>query len=243
MKIVHLSDTHGWHKDSKCEEWLEEIAKEHQPQVVIHSGDFMRHSMSSRDLNDFLDWFEELPFEHKILVPGNHDRFCEQFETDKDFRYMVIPDEVHLLINESIEINGVKFWGSPYTPEFHNWGFQLDKGEELEHWNKIPVDADVLITHGPAKFILDDKYAEFSIGRKRRKESSEFYESALGCPFLAERIKELNKLQAHLFGHIHGGYGRDDSHGYVALNSSLMNEDYSLKNQPQVVSVKSKDKL
>lgn len=106
-------------------------------------------------------------------------------------------------------------------------------------WPTIPDDTDVLITHGPAKFILDDMYGDNELKRQRMAErQTKPYLSALGCKHLAKRVKELEHLKAHLFGHIHGGYGRDESHGYVALNSSIMNEQYAVVNKPQVVVIK-----
>ncbi len=53
-------------------------------------------------------------------------------------------------------IEGLKFYGSPWQPTFHNWAFNLDRGEEIKKvWDKIPNDTDVLITHGPPFGILD----------------------------------------------------------------------------------------
>ena len=35
-------------------------------------------------------------------------------------------------------------------PGSQNWGFDLRRGKPcLEKWRKIPVDTDILITHGP----------------------------------------------------------------------------------------------
>ena len=222
MKIVHLSDTHGFH-EGQCEIWLKEIAEEHQPSVVIHSGDFMQHSMKYQDAEDFFKWFMELPFEHKILVPGNHDKWCEQLENDDDLRHAVLPDRLHLLINESVEIEGVKFWGSPYTPEFFDWGFQLYGTEGYDLWNEIPENTDVLITHGPSMGVLDKLPTNESVG----------------CPFLAQRIDELD-IKAHLFGHIHDAYGMTSEDYYIAVNSSLLDENYKVQNKPQLVLVKDK---
>ena len=35
-------------------------------------------------------------------------------------------------------------------PRFGDWGFNLDRGEDmLRKWNMIPDNIDILITHGP----------------------------------------------------------------------------------------------
>jgi len=48
-------------------------------------------------------------------------------------------------------IEDLKFWGSPVQPEFFNWAFNRERGEDIcKHWDLIPDDTDILITHGPA---------------------------------------------------------------------------------------------
>lgn len=225
MKILHLSDTHGLH-EGQCERWVKELIEEYQPNVIVHSGDFMRHAMKFQDIQDFFEWFLSLPVEHKILVAGNHDMWLEQLENNEYLRQATVPDDLHLLINEEVIIDGIKFWGSPYTPWFYDWGFQLHEHEAEALWPTIPDDVDVLITHGPAHEVLDDMYAQDEADKRT---------SALGCPYLTKRLKELKHLKAHLFGHIHGGYGRDESRGYVALNSAILNENYRPTNKPQIL--------
>jgi Icc-related predicted phosphoesterase len=238
LTVLHLSDTHGFH-EGKCERAVLEMIEKFNVDVVVHSGDFMRHSMKFQELVDIFDFLKSLPVEHKILVPGNHDVWCEQLEQNEYLRHATVPDDIHLLINEEVVIDGIKFWGSPYTPWYYDWAFQLHEHEAEALWPTIPDDTDVLITHGPAKFILDDMFADNELKRQRIQERSKKpYLSALGCKYLAKRVKELEHLRAHLFGHIHGGYGRDESHGYVALNSSIMNEQYAVVNKPQVVVIK-----
>lgn len=44
----------------------------------------------------------------------------------------------------------IKCYGSPWSPEFCDWGFNAQRGEELKKkWEMIPQEVDVLITHGP----------------------------------------------------------------------------------------------
>ena len=57
--------------------------------------------------------------------------------------------------DSEVIIDGIKFYGSPWVTKFYDWAFmKLD--EDLQpHWDNIPTDTDVLITHGPPKSILD----------------------------------------------------------------------------------------
>ena len=46
-----------------------------------------------------------------------------------------IDEEIQLLIGEEITIDGIRFFGSPYTPKFMNWYFMRERGAEIrEEW-------------------------------------------------------------------------------------------------------------
>ena len=232
MKILHLSDTHGFNdRIHRLDCWIHAIIDEYKPDVLIHSGDFMRHAMKYRDLVEFFDWIKWFDVKHKIIVPGNHDMWCKNLEGNDYLRNVVVPRNIDLLINEELVISGVKFWGSPYTPAFENWGFQLYKEDGKDLWATIPDDVNVLVTHGPAHGVLDRIDGNSLLSRTVGPGSRDPH---LGCPFLRDRIKELNNLKAHCFGHIHGGYGSDESNGYLSLNSAVLTEEYKVKNFPQV---------
>lgn len=220
MKILHFSDTHGTHKHFL--ESIRKTVKSEDIDVLVHSGDFMRDSMKYQDFSEFLDFLNAIDVKHKVVVAGNHDVWCEYLEADKDLRNQIIPGNVYFLINESVIIDGVKFWGSPYTPWFYDWAFQLHEHEAEALWPTIPDDTDVLVTHGPAYGVLDDAIHEGKVVNA-------------GCKYLKKRIDELN-IKAHLFGHIHEGYGAKDV-GYTALNSSLLDRSYKLTNEPQIIEI------
>jgi hypothetical protein len=58
----------------------------------------------------------------------------------------------------------------------------------------------------------------------------------VGCELLRERVAELPNLKAHIFGHIHAGYGFMDRF----YNVSVCNESYEPKNQPIVIEFEDK---
>ena len=65
MRILHISDTHSKHR---------ELPPLPNADIIIHSGDFT-FAGSENEAYDFIKWFCDLPFQHKIFIAGNHDRF------------------------------------------------------------------------------------------------------------------------------------------------------------------------
>ncbi|MCP9198692.1 metallophosphatase domain-containing protein [Gramella sp. GC03-9] len=203
MRLICLADTHNQHRDLDLPEG----------DILIHAGD-CTDGGSARESLDFLDWFSEQPHKHKILVPGNHDFFFEK-EHHKD----QIPENLHVLIGQSLEIKGIKFWGSPYTPGMANWAFQRERGAELRsHWEQIPQDTQILITHTPPYGIMDDT----ARGLK------------LGCEELAGKLESL-KPDYHLFGHIHHAAGSKTFSNTKFFNLSVLDERFRIMNEPAVI--------
>jgi hypothetical protein len=129
--------------------------------------------------------------------------------------------KAHYLEDSGIEIAGVKFWGSPWQPEFYDWAFNLPRGQALaDKWALIPDDIDVLITHGPPLGILDQVITGDHVG----------------CADLLEAV-QLIKPKVHIFGHIHEGYGRIEQNGTVFINASVCTARYRPINPPIVVEV------
>lgn len=195
MKILAISDTHGLHRQ------LENLP---QADVLIHAGD-MSMMGDFRQTQDFLNWMREQPFQHKILVAGNHDR---GFEDDYHEGYPSYDlSGIHYLMDSGIELDGIYFYGSPWQPEFMNMAFNLPrKGEELHQaWLKIPAQTQVLVTHTPPYKILDITHRGFHAG----------------CERLAERISQLPQLKAHIFGHIHESAGIMDDASPIFVNASF----------------------
>lgn len=177
MKLTFISDTHSKH----------DAIKLGRGDVLIHCGDISKNG-SLEDIKRFAAYLKKQEFSHKLVIAGNHD-FC--FEDERKFEAEDILKQCGIIyLNDSgVEIDGMKFWGSPVQPEFFNWAFNRRRGEEIKkYWDLIPNDTDILITHGPPFEILD----ECADGQK------------VGCEDLLNRIQKL-KLKVHAFGHIHEG--------------------------------------
>jgi Icc-related predicted phosphoesterase len=161
------------------------------------------------------EFFSGFPHQHKLFIPGNHDWI---FERDPAKARQEIPSAT-CLIDEAREIEGIKIWGSPWQPEFHDWAFNLPRGEALARiWRLIPDDTDIVITHGPPAGILD-------ICTSGKRE---------GCVDLAERIREISP-KLHLFGHIHEAYGCLSERGTLYVNAAICNAGYRPANRPVVI--------
>ncbi|HEX8286945.1 MAG TPA: hypothetical protein VF556_03060, partial [Pyrinomonadaceae bacterium] len=77
------------------------------------------------------------------------------------------------------------------------------------------LDGEVLITRGPPFGILD----ETPVGDRA------------GCEELQKKVEEINP-RAHIFGHIHHGYGTTEKFGVKFINASICDEFYSPINSP-----------
>lgn len=203
MKFIAISDTHCRHRSLKIP----------KADVILHAGD-ITYRGDKREIIDFLDWFGKLPIPHKIFIAGNHDFFFEK--TKPEVIRELLPPSVHYLKDEMISIDGIKIWGSPYTPWFFKWAFNKKRGVQLkDHWELIPEDTDILLTHGPPFGILDVVINERHTGDKD----------------LHQRVTTISP-KIHVFGHIHEAFGSVKKNGTKFINACQLNESYELVNNP-----------
>ena len=208
MKIVVISDTHGQHRAKSL--------KLSEGDMIIHAGDISSKG-TLNSVVDFLDWFSGLSYKYKIFIAGNHDFLFEK-DTPENIKKL-IPENVIYLNDSKVIIEGINIWGSPIQPLFYNWAFNRKRGEEIKkHWDLIPDDTDILITHGPAFNILDKTVRN----------------DLAGCEDLLKKIK-IVKPKYHIFGHVHEAYGEIEEFGVKFINASLMTERYKLKNKAVVI--------
>ena len=217
MKLILISDTHNQHLKIPTK-YIDNA--DGSIDTIIHAGDMTGRGLKN-EIMPFLDWYNDLPFKNKILIAGNHDFLCETNPNDMIDMLKTRPNITYL--NDSgIEIDGVKIWGSPVQPWFYNWAFNRRGDEIQKHWDMIPTDTDILITHGPIKGYLDVTMRG----------------ELVGCPFLREHLPKLTELKLHVSGHIHEGYGRvvlpDDR---VLVNASVLNHRYEMQNRPVVLTL------
>ena len=180
-----MSDTHGFHE----QEPLEPV------DILIHAGDatnYYNWQKNVAEWNHFFKWFVDYPAEYKIYVPGNHDTYLYHVKCQVD-----LPEKMYILNHQFIEIKGLKIFGSPYTPDFNDWAFMVDRVRMEYVWEDLPEGLDFLITHGPPYSILD------SVDDAQ----------PVGCEALLNKVKEI-KPRFHVFGHVHDN-GRNGNNGEV----------------------------
>lgn len=134
MKILHISDSHGRHR---------ELSTLPAADVLVHSGDFT-HGGNDGEALGFMEWLCDLPYKHKIFIAGNHDDCMMDATLDG------LPEGVHYLADSGVCVDGVCFYGVPMF-----CGLVDGKMQEIEHCDEIPKEVDVLITHRPPLGILD----------------------------------------------------------------------------------------
>lgn len=199
MKLTFFSDTHSKHHDVKD----------------LLGGDITRRS-DLKELKDFAEFMVSQDYTYKIVIAGNHD-FC--FEDERsDKAEMILEDHGIIYLNDSgVVIDGLKIWGSPIQPDFFNWAFNRKRGEEIKkHWDLIPNDTNILITHGPP-YGISDLCA---------------HGERVGCEELFLKVNELRDLSVHAFGHIHEGYGVNSINEVQFINACSLDEKYRYSNEP-----------
>lgn len=235
LRISHISDTHNKHNHLN--------GKLPGGDILIHSGDISSLGRKS-EVERFIRWFSDIDnYTHKIFIAGNHDMTFDRekllrdklahFEGRTDYdtecaegkpEWLIkllgnLSDGMYYLENNSIEIEGIKIWGSPYSATFgYNWAFNVDRGYDSNQiWNQIPNDTDIVITHGPIYGYCD--------------KTSNTYEN-VGCVDLFNRLNEI-KTPLHFSGHIHEGYGyKETLWGGFAFNGCTCNLRYEALNPP-----------
>ena len=219
IKIACISDTHMWGMP------LKDIP---EADILLHAGDATYRgtvqeveSFAKELSKHLLDSRYKPRYKKIIFVPGNHDWL---FEKDERLARQIMMDAgIDVLINESTEFMNLKIWGSPVTPPFHNWAFNWSDDKRIYLWENIEEGTDIVITHGPPRFILDEVIDYDKIRHT-------------GCPHLANRLAKI-KPQLHVFGHIHEGFGETVKDGVRYINASIMDRRYQPNNFARIIEI------
>ncbi len=225
LKLVHFSDTHNKHLNIKIPDG----------DVLIYSGDCCNVG-AQWEMDLFFRWFTLQPHKYKIYVAGTRDRGLDISRNmgmepfwvgelkDKFTKYESLN---FYLEDEGCEIEGIKFWGSPYTKAMNSdsnyWAFSEPKHLLRKHWKDIPNDVDVLITHSAP-------YGKMDFTKNFDHD---------GCEYLRWHVK-TKKPKVHMFGHIHEDYGMTYDEDTIYVNGSICDENYMVKNEPHILTINAK---
>lgn len=218
MKITAVSDLHG-----------------HLPAIppcdlLLLAGDLCPasdHSIFAQMkflVGPFANWLDQVPAKRVVGVAGNHDFIFEKKPdlVPKNLRWDYLQDA-------GVEIGGLRIYGTPWQPWFHDWAFNLYEEDLVKKWAKIPADTDVLVCHGPP-FGYGD--AADGPGASSRR---------TGSPGLTRRIAEIAPRLV-VFGHIHEGRGQWRMAGAggrvtVLANVTLVDRGYRPVYEPMTFEV------
>lgn len=199
MKLTFLSDTHLREPELLGGD------------ILFHCGDLSENGFRIEVLKAMNYLHEQLDkYKHVVFIPGNHDLWIERHEDA--FKRACESAGIIGLINEGVELEGLKIWGSPVTREHHQWAYNKNETDRRYLWDRIPEGLDVLLTHGPPYGILD----------KTSKDEN------IGCIPLLERVLEV-KPRIHAFGHVHEDKGRIIQEGIEFINCATSVVDLELK--------------
>lgn len=208
MRLVLLSDTHEKHQQVQVPDG----------DILIHAGDLTMQGKSNA-IAAAGEWLRSLPHQYKIVIAGNHDLL---FEKRSFAAKAVLGRGIIYLEDSGVNINGINFWGSPVTPRFCDWAFNVNRGAAIrQYWNQIPENTDVLITHGPPQGILDEVKTAYGVEHH-------------GCEELWMAVGRVHP-KIHVFGHIHEGYGRVTQGQTQFINASVVDTNYQVVNPVQII--------
>lgn len=246
MKIIAISDSHGKNIHDKINEC----------DLLLIGGDIspfnMDHSFYTQQrwfMDNFIPELEAISKVAKkiVFIGGNHDTYLSEVSiSDKNSDRIngLLPDNVHYLCDEAIEIEGVKIWGSPWCnrPFWANtnsnvWNFSKIDDELSSVYNKIPNDIDILLTHGPAFGFCDVILDKETIDRNAARFGTPS-NNRCGSKSLINRIIRDLRPKYVLSGHIHSANHNYEYYKYHIDKESvkfacvsILNEYYEFESE------------
>src|ERR1035437_1250086 len=138
MKICCISDMHGQLLDiDPCD-------------LLLIAGDICGHRYNPGSVKDmvfqsnwldttFRKWLDEVPAKSIVVVHGNHDFVAERMPD-------LIPSlKWNVLLRNSIEIEGLKIWGSPDSLPFFDWAYNVPEDKLKLEYETIPHNTNIVI--------------------------------------------------------------------------------------------------
>lgn len=209
MRIVATSDTHFVFTPDRIPDG----------DVFVLAGDFMYYG-SPDEWRSRLDSIAALPHKHKLIVPGNHDYYCQHYRgiarssLRREAKATLLDD-----LAPEITIDSVRFLGVPFVEGLPGWAYNVEP-EWLLNWTYEFRTPDIMISHSPPYNILD------AAGPKQN----------YGSLALNRFVYRREEMPKHWFcGHVHESYGSTLINDCAFHNVAMCDADYQQVNAPTVI--------
>lgn len=215
MRIIATSDTHFAFDNSLIPDG----------DVFIHSGDLM-YKGTPDEWEAVVQSLAALPHKTKILVPGNHDYFCQHYHglARSDLRrranVSMLTEGVNVIKagNERFSLLAI-----PYVTGLTGWAYCVDE-TWLYDYIKNHADSyypaiDFVVSHSPPYKILD------------AEDGNHYGAMAMNRWFYGQR----QPVKHWISGHIHGSYGTAEIDGTKFYNVAMCDENYDQVNPAMVI--------
>jgi predicted phosphohydrolase len=180
-RFVVLSDTHNRHNELDIPDG----------DVLLHCGDFTTQGLLHHVVS-FNNFLGRLPHKHKLVCPGNHERWPDIIRP--------LLTNCNFLCDDEYEVNGITIYGSRWKPRFST--LSAHYRDAKQSFEDVPTKTQILITHQPAMGIGN-------LGGVRSNQA------------ITDRVLEIKPL-VHCFGHDHSHAGDCKTEGVTFINAAII---------------------
>jgi predicted phosphohydrolase len=164
--------------------------------LLVHAGDLANKGTVS-EIQAQIDWLSCQSYQHIVFIAGNHDSYFDprsRVASDrsrtldyKNVRYLQHADA--MLEFPNCGGRKLKLYGAPQIPACGGDEMAFQYQREEDAWTgTVPENLDILITHTPPRWHLDN--------------------GGVGCDFLRNEVRRV-RPKVHIFGHVHAGRGQE----------------------------------
>lgn len=227
LQMCAMSDLHGQLPQIRREVDILCICGDVVPCEIQHNFDKSLEWLQTT----FYNWIKESPVKNVVMIWGNHDfigeKLYEDGVTNMSEYIFGTNNNIHILVDQSVTIEGVRFYGTSWCPNLSSWAFYGPSSFLKEKFAKIPYHTEILLTHCPP--MHGQQGVALQPGWN--------YLKNFGCSELEDAIQKIFAVKSSttiiLSGHIHSGNHQIEVEGgYVYRNVSLLDEDYKMVYSP-----------
>lgn len=220
LRVEAISDTHGETKSVKV----------NSCDILLHAGDvivdgwkreWMRHrpGLSVEWMMDvWLPWIRPMieggHVGQVVLTWGNHD--WTMGAVGQELKERLKPFKIHVLVDEEVNVGGLRIWGTPWSNTFMNWSWMQPPEKLKTVYDQVPAGVDIIVSHQPP-LGAGGRFLDLEIGKIVE----------LGSAHLLDTVRRV-KPKAVVCGHIHGGYGEYRVDNSRVYNTSVADEAYNI---------------